>query len=586
MGSTRTRARRVSWRKLALVGAAFAVVAGACGGDDDDSADSTIASSAVVETTEGADTTTAPTSPDTTTAPSGPDTTTAPTGPDTTAAPTTSAPEEGQPGGEITYMHNAFIQSFDPALVASQGLAAGHYIQAVFGALVDLDFDTRTVVTPNFAKSLETDDDGLTWTLVLNEGITFTDGEPYDAEAVKFNWDRYLAEAPTKSLGATKIASVEVVDPLTLSITLTEPFPQWPTVLGPMVVIGSPKAITEMGDAFSTAPVGAGPYMVTEFISGQSVTMERNPNYWKEGLPYLDKLTLISQPDGARRVDALLAGEVDVAAGKPDQVDRLEAAGLVKFASSSALPVGGAGWIFNVTKPPFDDKELRCAMAQTIDREALNRDLAAGNTIYVHEDGTVYDSFIHSGPAKEGAHTFPPYDHDAAQEVINAYAERTGGPVTFTLNTLDQFGLETQYLVTQWATFDNLEVTVESKPTPDTFGVVSTGGHQMAFIGWSSEYSAAFTINQYGHSRPDGTGNPWTGYTSPEFDDAIERAISATDEDARDDAVREAQDIIVDECLYNFVPLAALGAPYGKDTINGWENTVLGTVWEKVWLDQ
>ena len=529
-----------------------------------------------METTAGADTTTAPT---------GSEPTTAPTGADTTA-PTTSVAEVGKPGGEITYIHNAFLQSFDPTLVASQGLAAGHYIQAVFGALVDLDFDTRTIVTPNFAKSFETKDGGLTWTLVLNKGIKFTDGEPYDADAVKFNWDRYLAKAPTKSVGATKIASVEVVDPLTLSITLTEAFPQWPTVLGPMVIIGSPKAITEMGDAFGTAPVGAGPFIVKEFVSGQSVTMVRNPNYWKKGLPYLDKLTLIAQPDGARRVDALLAGEADIAAGKPDQVDRLKAAGLVKFASSSALPIGGAGWVFNVAKPPFDDKDLRCAINQTIDREAMNRDLAKGNTIYVHKDGTVYDSFIHSGPAKDGAHTFLPYDHDAAQKAINAYAERTGGPVTFTLNTLDQFGLETQYLLTQWATFDNLKVTVDSKPTAETFGVVSTGGHQMAYIGWSSEYSAAFTINQYGHSRPDGTANPWTGYTSPEFDAAIDRAVNATDEKSRDDAVREAQDIIVDECLYNFTPLAALGAPYGKDTIKGWELTVLGTVWEKVWLDK
>jgi len=403
---------------------------------------------------------------------------------------------------------------------------------------------------------------------------------------VKFNWDRYKQKSAAPNLASTKIASVEVVDPLTLLITLTEPFPQWNTILGPLTYIGSPKAMTEKGDAYATSPVGAGPFLLKEYISGESATFVRNPDYWKAGLPYLDELTILAPQDPARRIDALLAGDVDVAIGRPDAIDRLEAAGLVAFQSPNKTGSGGAGLVFNVTKPPFDDKDLRCALAQSIDMNAMNRDLAGGKSIQTHEDGSAYNSYVHAGPIYDKAHKLPPYDHKAAQAVFDAYAERTGGPLSFELLVNESYPVEIQYLVTQWATYNNLKITPTMKTVAENTAILNQGGHAAALYGWPGDFSASLNLYQYGHSRPDGSANPWTGYTSAEWDAALDEAKAATDVETRNDATRRAQDVVVDECLFAPLILAGVGAPYGQPWVKGWSIISDSINWETIWLDR
>jgi len=376
-----------------------------------------------------------------------------------------------------------------------------------------------------------------------------------------------------------------VVDPLTLSIKLTEPLPNWDAILGPLTFIGSPKAITEKGDAFSTSPVGAGPFVLKEFLSGESVTFVRNPDYWKKGLPYLDELKIVA-PDPGRRIDALLAGDVDIAISQPDAINRLEDAGLVAFQSPNKPVHAGAGFLFNTAKPPFDDKELRCAVVESIDMNAMNRDLAAGKSIQTHDDGSAYDSFVHVDPIHAKAHKVPPYNHEAAQAVFDAYAKRTGGPLRFDMVALDVYPLELPYLVTQWATYDNLEITPIVKTVADATGILNEGGHSMALYGWPGDFTAGLSLNQIGHSRPDGSANPWTGYTSPEWDAALDEARTATDLDARNDATRRAQDVPIDECFYAPMILASVSAPYGHDWIKNWSLTTDSINWETIWVDR
>jgi len=376
-----------------------------------------------------------------------------------------------------------------------------------------------------------------------------------------------------------------VVDPLTLSIKLTEPLPNWDAILGPLTFIGSPKAITEKGDAYATSPVGAGPFVLKEFLSGESVTFVRNPDYWKKGLPYLDELKIVA-PDPARRIDALLSGDVDIAVGKPDAINRLEDAGLVAFQSPSKAVHGGAGFLFNTAKPPFDDKELRCALVESIDMNAMNRDLAAGKSLQTHDDGSAYDSFVHVDPVHEAAHRVPPYNHEAAQAVFDAYAKRTGGPLRFDMVANEVYPVELQYLVTQWATYDNLEITPIVKTVADTAALVNNGDHTVALHGWPGDFNAGLSLFQTGHSRPDGSANPWHGYTTPEFDAALDEAKRATDVDTRNDATRRAQDIVIDECLFAPMILASVSAPYGQKWIKNWTLTADSINWETIWVDR
>ena len=223
-------------------------------------------------------------------------------------------------------MSNTIASSLDPTIVAARVSDAGMYGYPIFGSLVDVDYATGTKLTMDMAESLASTDN-VVWTLVLRDGLKFTDGEPYDAAAVKFNWDRFLAKGVQQSIGSGLLKSTEVVDPKTLKITLKSPQASFPFVLGPLNFIGSPKAITEKGDGFGHDPVGAGPFTLKEFITDTSMTFEKNPDYFQEGKPYLDELTIINQPDADRRVDALLAGEADLVLGKSEASARMKDAG-------------------------------------------------------------------------------------------------------------------------------------------------------------------------------------------------------------------------------------------------------------------
>ena len=564
-------------RSAAALGFALVLLAAACGSDDEKTTDSVATTESVATTSGGANTTAGPS--DTS---GGTQATTGSTEPVTTTAPV----PEGKPGGSLTYAHISVSPTFDPVLGSALTVTTnGNFFYPVFGSLVTVDNETRSVVTPNFAKSLKSDDGGLTWTLVLNDGIRFSDGEPYDAAAVKFNWDRYKEKAAQQRLAATLLASAEVVDPLTLSIKLTEPLPNWDAILGPLTFIGSPKAITEKGDAFSTSPVGAGPFLLKEFLSGESATFVRNPNYWKKGLPYLDEFKIVA-PDPARRTDALLSGDVDIAISQPNEIKRLEDAGLVAFQSPNKAVQAGAGFLFNTAKPPFDDKELRCALVESIDMNAMNRDLAAGKSLQTHDDGSAYDSFVHVDPIYSKAHKVPPYNHEAAQAVFDAYAKRTGGPLRFDMVALDVYPIELPYLVTQWATYKNLEINPIVKTVADATAILNEGGHSMALYGWPGDFTAGLSLNQIGHSLPDGSANPWHGYTSPEWDAALDEAKRATDVDARNDATRRAQDVPIDECFFAPMILASVSAPYGHDWIKNWSLTTDSINWETIWVDR
>jgi peptide/nickel transport system substrate-binding protein len=482
-------------------------------------------------------------------------------------------------------MSNTIASSLDPTIVSARVSDAGMYGYPIFGSLVDVDYATGSKLTMDMAESL-TSTDNVVWTLVLRDGLKFTDGELYDATAVKFNWDRFLAKGVQQSIGSGLIQSTEVVDPKTLKITLKSAQASWPFVLGPLNFIGSPKAITAEGDGFGTKPVGAGPFTLKEFITDTSMTFEKNPDYFQPGKPYLDELTIINQPDAGRRVDALLAGEADIVLGKSDASAQMKSAGFAQFASPNNPSYGGSGWDLNTAKAPFDDKSVRCALIQSIDMDAMNAQLAANATIGP-DGGGVWRNFVHRGDAANGAKNVPAFDHDAAQAAFDAYAAKTGHPVEFTLTAINSSTVESEYYITQWSTYKNLKVTEDVKTVPETVGLVGSGSYQIAQLGWGSgDVPAAFSISQFGHSKPDGTANPWTGYTSKEFDAAIDTATHTADATERANALRTAQDVITTECLYNPTVRAALGWPFGKDAIKGWELANVSTKWENVWLDQ
>ena len=197
------------------------------------------------------------------------------------AAPTTT--KAPQRGGILTIGQFGAPPGLDPTKLPGGGCCGGTEHMAIYDALMRYNPDTLKY-EPRTAESLTPNADYSVWTLKIRPNIKFTDGNPYDANAVKYVHDRELAEgnAAPKGQFQSSVAKVEVVDNLTVRYTLSKPWTGFPFVLASINgIIYSPAAQQKAGANFNTAPsdAGAGPFKVKSYKPGEALDLERNPNY-------------------------------------------------------------------------------------------------------------------------------------------------------------------------------------------------------------------------------------------------------------------------------------------------------------------
>jgi peptide/nickel transport system substrate-binding protein len=244
----------------------------------------------------------------------------------------------------------------------------------IFETLVFLDNENN--VHPWLATSWEPSEDNLTWTFHLRDDVTFHNGEPFNAEAVRFSIHRFLGKEPgsEKAVYYTQLAQidhVEVVDEYTINIVMTEPFAPILRNLGHHAAgIVPPGAVKEKGENFISEPVGTGPFRFVSWVRDDSIVLEKNPDYWQEGEPTIDKLIYKVIPEGSARVAALQAGEVDFIDNvPPEAIPQIEAdADLVM----EIAPAQRVVFIcMNVTMEPFTDIKVREAVVHAVNIEEL-----------------------------------------------------------------------------------------------------------------------------------------------------------------------------------------------------------------------
>lgn len=348
--------------------------------------------------------------------------------------------EESEPvtGGTITVGLESETNSYAPHLF--RGSQAG--ISVVY-ALYDplMVRDGAGEVRPYLAESIEPNEDLTEWTLTLRPDITFHDGTPLDAAALKTIWDDYLAAEG--SLWAAfirrEVVSFETVDELTVTYTLTKPDSAWPDRLtGALGWPFSPTAAAEMGEDYGSNPVGTGPFRFVSWQRDGELVVERNPDYWQEGQPYLDGITFRPIPDEETRATSLESGDVDVA-----QSVRLSGF-LARVASISDVVVdigpnnGGGVVFFNTVRPPFDDVRVRQALTYAVDQQTLI-DIVAGDAAIASEPRTQFYWSQDPYFSQAVADAWPSYDPERAQELYDGYVndpERSDGkapgePVSF-----------------------------------------------------------------------------------------------------------------------------------------------------------
>jgi ABC-type transport system substrate-binding protein len=248
----------------------------------------------------------------------------------------------------------------------AQGAQAGWTGSNIWNSLLTITPPPELKIVPELAKSWDVLDEGRTYVFHLEEGVTFHDGTDFDAAAAKWNIDRIL-DPEVKSWVRTyyeDITQVEAVDKYTLRIRLKEPSGALPIALGGYfggIPMASPKAFETYGKDWLYHPVGTGPYIFKEWVPGKHVILEKNPNYWKKGLPYIDRLEFRIMKDPLTAVTALRAGEIDFMTRVPmPQVPLLEKSSGVKVITGPEMAPTIA--LLNMRVKPFDDVRARRAV--------------------------------------------------------------------------------------------------------------------------------------------------------------------------------------------------------------------------------
>ncbi len=259
----------------------------------------------------------------------------------------------------------------EPPHLDPTSAAAGAIDQVTYANIFEglTRFASDGSIVPGLAESWEISDDGLVYTFRLREGVKFHDGTTMDAEDVKFSLDRARGEESQNAQKAlfSAISEVNVIDPLTVEIRLSQPNGNllFNLAWGDAVIV-APESI----DDIKTNPVGTGPFRFSNWVQGDRIEIVKNPDYW--GTPArLDKATFKFISDPTAAFAAVMAEDVDVFTGFPAPENLAQFEADPRFQVLVGSTEGETILSTNNKMPPLDDVRVREAIAHAIDRQAI-----------------------------------------------------------------------------------------------------------------------------------------------------------------------------------------------------------------------
>jgi peptide/nickel transport system substrate-binding protein len=448
---------------------------------------------------------------------------------------------DGSPkyGGTLNVALSSDAPRLDPGF--SSSVYDRYVFQSIFDKLADID--SNGDVVPMLAKKWDVSDDGLTYTFYLQEGVKFHDGTDFDADAVKFNFNRNMDPASPRKGELEAVKAVNVVDAHTVEVELKEPFAPFLSILtdraGMMV---SPKAVEELGEDFANNPVGTGPFKFDSQMKGNAITLVKNENYWQEGLPYLDSIVFKIITDTNVTATNLKSGQVDISDWRFPTKEIANFENDPNFTIVNKASQNYNGFYLNVTKPPFDNKYARQALDVLIDREAL---------VELIKDGaaTVAHSYFSPGNLAHGDSDIPPEPSlDRAKEIL----AEGGIPDGFTFTYKTAATPEQQRIAEMLQSMfkpAGITMNIEMIEFGTLLDQAIKGDFQAAALGWSGRpdpdqniYDDVFTGASLNYSR----------YSNPEVDKLVSDARRELDPEKRKAIYDEVMDILTDELPYIF----------------------------------
>jgi peptide/nickel transport system substrate-binding protein len=331
-------------------------------------------------------------------------------------------------GGTLVIDLNYDPETLDPhqGLTAAASFAMGQMYESF------VRFIPGTVeLEPWLAESWTTSEDGLTWTFKLRVGVLFHDGTPFNAEAVKFNWDRQFDPANEfNALGQWSgagyfdfVSTVTAVDEYTVEFKLSEIYNKLLLRLGGMWWV-SPTAVQASREGFGEAPVGTGPFKFQQWDKGQQVVLAKNENWWA-GSARLDQVVFRAIIEPGARTAALVSGEVNLTVQISTEI--AEQIGGDDSLRIESAPTGSVWFLaMNVEFPKFADLRVRQAMNYAIDKQTIVSAVLGDTVDLAH--GPLSPGYIDYNPAVEGYFT---YDPEKAKSLLAEASYVDDKPIVF-----------------------------------------------------------------------------------------------------------------------------------------------------------
>jgi peptide/nickel transport system substrate-binding protein len=436
----------------------------------------------------------------------------------------------------LSFQASAFAQTTlriglaeDPDIL-DPTMARTYVGRIVFASFCDklFDIDEKLNIVPQLALSYSTSDDGKEVAIKLRPNVKFQDGEPFDAEAVKFSLERHLTlPGSFRKPELASLDHVEVVDPLTIKLVLKAPFsPLIAQLTDRAGMMMSPKAAKAEGDKFGLHPVCAGPYKFVERVQQDRIVFEKFADYWNKDNVFIDKIVFLPIVDATVRLANLKSGGLDL-------LERLLATDIkdVKADSrlklSTAIELGYQGITLNIghdkTKGPLSQSaKVRQALDLAIDREAINQvvfngEFKPGNQ-WVNPDHPYYQK------------AFPIRGRDV--EKAKALLKEAGVTPPVAVDFMVPKGSETEavaQVVQSMAAEAGFDMKIRVTEFATSLKQAEAGEYQAFMLAWSGRIDP--DGNSYVFLRSGGPQN-YSAWANADADKALDdaRLVTATDQ--------------------------------------------------------
>ena len=478
-----------------------------------------------------------------------------------------------QPGGTLRVALNITPSVLNPMLLRlnSEYLLA----EMLYSGLTMLTPDMTA--EPDLATEWSANDDATEWRFVLREGVTFSNGDSLTSKDVVASFTKLLdpATAAPGSRNLGPIAEVVADGDHAVIFRTESPYADLPVALTYPTAKVVPASIIESDfESLGQTPVGSGPFRLVEFVADDRAVVEKNPDYYIEEQPYLDRVVVRTFPDAAGAAAAMLAGEIDILNDiQPTDFARISAGDGVeglRTPSGRFLDV-----VMDCTVEPFNDPKVREALSYCVDREAMVELVAEGY-------GTPgNDTPINSAYQYHADAPIKGYDPERSKELLAEAGYPDGIQIELVASVKPDYRAAMAVVLREMAKPGGWDITVQTMDHPSYLDQVWKKGN--FYVGYYNMQPTEGTIfNLLFTSEASWNETRWN---NEEFDRLVSEADATTDEDTRAELYAEAQELMREEvpalvpCFFDL--LGARGTH-----VEGYEQSPRGANFalHKVWL--